>query len=274
MSNTNLIEQSDIVIMIGTRVSVDNIDINNSVNSAIENQGAEFIYMHPIDDITLEKKYTQFVKYEVGSEEAVVAMLAFYLLEGVELDKDTKDYLDDLDMGYLSGESSVGEEEYEDIVEKLTNKNSKTLVIGSDLYSHKRAKNIARLLGLIENNSDFEIVLSNGSNLADFETSMRDINDVIEDIAEIGTFNGTVIYQIDSNVEDLMGSQTFAGAAKIKNEDKVKINYGEVSVTKTFKIDDKLKGTVALYPSNNGESADLLPLGYRYKQVKIEKVEI
>jgi predicted molibdopterin-dependent oxidoreductase YjgC len=79
MSNTNLIEQSDIVIMIGTRVSVDNIDINNSVNSAIENQGAEFIYMHPIDDITLEKKYTQFVKYEVGSEEAVVAMLAFYL---------------------------------------------------------------------------------------------------------------------------------------------------------------------------------------------------
>jgi NADH-quinone oxidoreductase subunit F len=274
MSNTNLIEQSDIVIMIGTRVSVDNTDINNSVNSAIENQGAEFIYMHPIDDITLEKKYTQFVKYEVGSEEAVVAMLAFYLLEGVELDKDTKDYLDDLDMGYLSGESSVGEEEYEDIVEKLTNKNSKTLVIGSDLYSHKRAKNIARLLGLIENNSDFEIVLSNGSNLADFETSMRDINDVIEDIAEIGTFNGTVIYQIDSNVEDLMGSQTFAGAAKIKNEDKVKINYGEVSVTKTFKIDDKLKGTVALYPSNNGESADLLPLGYRYKQVKIEKVEI
>jgi NADH-quinone oxidoreductase subunit F len=275
MSSANLIEQSDFIVMLGTRITLDNVAINESVNCAIKNQGAEFIYMHPIDDVLLEEKYTQFIKYEVGSEEAVVAMLAFYLLEGVTLDNIIKEYLEELDMGYLSGESSVGEEECEDIVQKLVNKKSKTLIIGSDLYTHERATNIAKLLGLIHKYTDFKIIMiPNNSTSQEFETTMLNSNGILEEIAEIDSYNGTVIYQVESNMETLQGSQTFAGAAKIKNEDQIKINYGEVSVLKTFRIDNELKGTVALYPSDNGKSADTLPLGYRYKQVKIEKVEI
>ena len=40
-----------------------------------------------------------------------------------------------------------------------------------------------------------------------------------------------------------------------------------------FKIDTTIKGTVALYPTfDDGLSDDLIPLGYRFKRVKIEKV--
>ena len=46
------------------------------------------------------------------------------------------------------------------------------------------------------------------------------------------------------------------------------------SIERVFKIDKTIKGTIALYPTfDNGLSADLVSLGYRFKQVKIEKVE-
>ncbi len=36
--------------------------------------------MHPIEDATLRANITQFIKYEVGSEEGVAALLAYTLL--------------------------------------------------------------------------------------------------------------------------------------------------------------------------------------------------
>ncbi len=407
------VNQSDAIIMIGTRVFRDNPVVKYNVNMALKKQGAEFIYMHPIDDVDLETKYTQFIKYEVGSEEAVLAMLAFYLLEDKDLDESTKEYLEDLDMGNLSGESSVGEEECEAIVTSLVRRKNKTLVVGSDLYGHERASNIAKLVAIIDKYSDFNVLLiptttntlgvsllcdldeiaegktvgynvkgdytisscGNGdfntpalnqqegtftgldlkvlntnvainfegkclndlaneildekkcntidytSELAnnneykaiDFDsllngkdqygTDLRgyklqvcniDTDGYLDEIDEIGTYNGTVIYncqplyQFNANTKKSMtksmvpkpdtflkGSKSFATAAKIKGGDKVNIIYKGTSVTKTFKIDKDLKGTVALYPSyDNGLSDDLLPLGYRYKQVKIEKVKV
>ena len=157
-SGTNsTISNSDAVIMIGTRISRDNPGVKYSVNIATKKQRASFIYMHPIDDIALQNKYNQFVKYEASSEEGVIALLASYLIK--DKPDEIKAYFDDLDIGYLSGESSVGEEEFEAIVKKLTRRKNKTLVIGEDLYGHKNSKNIAKLVGLIERFTDFNVVL-------------------------------------------------------------------------------------------------------------------
>ena len=151
------IKNSDMVIMIGTRVSMDNPGVKFSTNIATKKQRAEFIYMHPIDDISLQNKYTQFIKYEVGSEEGVLALLASYLIK--DMPPRYKDYFDDLDIGYLSAECSVGEEEFEDIVQKLIRRKNKTLVIGEDLYGHPQASNMAKLIGLIDKYTDFDVVL-------------------------------------------------------------------------------------------------------------------
>ena len=157
-SGTNAtIASSDAIIMIGTRISRDNPGVKYAVNIATKKQRAQFIYMHPIDDIALQNKYTQFVKYEASSEEGVLALLASYLIK--DIPEELKSYFDDLDIGYLSGESSVGEEEYEAIVKKLIRRKNKTLVIGSDLYGHKNASNIAKLVGLIDRCTDFNVVI-------------------------------------------------------------------------------------------------------------------
>jgi len=151
------IAQSDAIIMVGTRISRDNPGVKYATNIATKKQRAQFIYMHPIDDIALQNKYTQFVKYEASSEEGVLALLASYLIKDVP--DELKSYFDDLDIGYLSGESSVGEEEYEAIVKKLIRRKNKTLVIGSDLYGHKNAANIAKIVGLIDRCTDFNVVI-------------------------------------------------------------------------------------------------------------------
>jgi NADH-quinone oxidoreductase subunit G len=151
------VQNSDMIILLGSRVRRDNPGLKYSINMAVKSRKAEFVYMHPIDDINLTNKYTQLIKYEVGSEEAVIAMLASYLIKNKP--DEYKEYFDDLDIGYLSGESSVGEEELELIQNKLLRRKNKTLIIGTDIYRHPQAQNIAKLVGLIDKYTDFNILL-------------------------------------------------------------------------------------------------------------------
>jgi len=151
------IENSDAIIMLGTRIARDNPGVKYSVNIATKNKGAEFIYMHPIDDTSLQNKYTQFIKYEAGSEDAVIALLSDFLIQNIP--EQYEEYFDELDIGYLSGESSVGEEELELVAKKLTRRKNKTLLIGEDVYAHQNAENIAKFVGLIDRFTDFNVVL-------------------------------------------------------------------------------------------------------------------
>ncbi len=151
------IKISDAIVMIGTRISRDNPGTKYAVNIATKKRRAQFVYMHPIDDIALQNKYTQFIKYEVGSEEGVIALLASYLIK--EASVEHKNYLEDLDIGYLSGETSVGEEELELLEQRFMKAKNKTLIVGEDLYGHPQAENIAKLVGLIDKYTDFDVVL-------------------------------------------------------------------------------------------------------------------
>ena len=407
--NSDDIINSDYIILIGSRIARDNPGVKFNINMATKKRKAEFIYMHPIDDISLKNKYTQFVKYEVESEEAVVAMLAYYLLKDVELPKTIKDFLQDLDIGYLSGESSVGEEEIELMIDKINKKENKIILIGSDLYAQKRAKNIAKLIGLIEKYAGFKVVLipsqtntlgvslicdldeseegfvvgynekgdftiasfgepdfnvpslnqqegtfvsinkqvvninvalhykgyclfdlaniflnelkeytieftkelplEKGFKGIDFDELKNGFdkygNDLrgyrlenkavkvgrikLEEIDELDSFDGSVIYRCEPlhqfnswtskslllrSDTHLRGSENFARAAKIKAGDIVEISYEDFKDIKKFKIDNTIKGTIALYPTfDNGLIDNKINSGYRYKKVTIKKVE-
>jgi NADH-quinone oxidoreductase subunit G len=151
------VANSDMIICIGSRITNDNPMVKYKINQALKKNRAEIVYMHPIEDDKFKKVYTQFIKYEAGSEEGVVALLASYLTN--EQSDDVKTYLDNLDIGYLSGETSVGEEECELIVKKLPRRENKTIIVGQDLLSHTKASNIAKLVAVIEKYSDFKVLI-------------------------------------------------------------------------------------------------------------------
>ena len=152
------IKQSDGIIVLGGRVSSDNPAVRYAMMTAARHNGAKVVYMHPMEDDLLQNVVTQFVKYEVGTEEGVVAMLAKTLLEGSDLSDENQHYFDNLDEGYLCAESNVGDEEYARIAKTFARAKRKTLVIGSDVLTHKRAENIARLCAIIETYTEFSVV--------------------------------------------------------------------------------------------------------------------
>jgi NADH-quinone oxidoreductase subunit F len=257
---------SDTIITIGTRVATDKPLVQAYINRMLKNDGCEFIYMHPIDDISLQEKYTQYIKYEAGSEEGLLALLSSFVISNIP--SEYKDYFEDLDIGYLSGETSIGEEEFELLLEKIVNKKEITLIIGDDITGHKNFDNISNLIRLIDLHTDINVVLLNADIKIDLSTKIT-----LQEITDIKTYNGTVVYTIDATEDILKGSSSFATAAKIKDGDTINITYDSLTTKKQFVIDSEIRGTIALYPIVENMQENKMLSGYRFKQVKIQRVE-
>jgi len=152
------ISNSRAVIVLGSRINDDAPTVKYHINMASKWNQARVIYMHPLEDLEIQNIVTQFIKYEVGSEEGVAALLAETLLKEAELPKTIRTFLDDLDIGYLSAETNVGEEELDMLEKSLRKKKGFSLVVGADLYAHPRAEQIAKLVALMEQYAGFNVV--------------------------------------------------------------------------------------------------------------------
>lgn len=141
---------SGVVISFGVWFQDERAESITLVHKMLEEKKAKFVYMHPIEDRTLQSSITQFIKYEVGSEEGVAALLVHTLLEDKKLTQEVEDSLEDFDIGYLSAESNVGEEELKSMCGLIGGKATISLIIGSDVYTHPKAGQIAKLMALLE----------------------------------------------------------------------------------------------------------------------------
>ncbi|WP_292664165.1 2Fe-2S iron-sulfur cluster-binding protein [Nitratifractor sp.] len=153
------VRRSRVILTLGTRLYDDAPMVKFAVATASRREKAQMIYCHPIEDPRLQKQVTQFVKYEAGSEEGVAALLAATLIDRTQAPEELRKYLDGLDIGYLSAESNVSEEELDRLKLTLWKRKRFTLIVGEDLYNHPRVENIARLLAAIERYSDFELLV-------------------------------------------------------------------------------------------------------------------
>lgn len=263
------IAQSDMIIVLGGRVSCDDKAVYDDILSAANN-GAKVIYMHPLEDVLMDGIVTQMVKYEAGSEEGVVAMLAKTLLDGCETSDAVRQFLDDLDEGYLCAESNVGDEEFRLIFETAAASHQKTLVVGLDLFNHKNSSNIAKICGVIDSVTTFSVVIASKDSDGD-SVEMLNVrkNDVLDPVSPLPQYNGTVVYQCYpnkySNNDTLRGSAQFAIAAHLNSGDLVTLDGYDG--TKTFLVDETLKGTIALNVLDEESSC-----GYRFEKIKLMRV--
>jgi len=262
------IKCSDAIIVLGLHPTTDIHGIHDAIVQAVKENNARVVYMHPLEDNILQNMLTQYVKYEVGSEEGVIAMLAKTLLMDVKMNEEDQTFLNDLDDGYLCAESNVGDDEFENIKESLFDMKHKSLIIGSDLVNHERVQNIVRLAALIEAYTDFTLI-------SDFDHDIC-VDGALEDIAALPEFNGTVVYRCNSNKElecndSLRGSSQFALAARINDGDKVEIQYKDSTETRTFVLDKTLKGTIALSPTFDRE-IEAVNGNYRFEKTKILRI--
>ena len=191
------------------------------------------IILHPI-------KYKNSITYEPLGEEAVVALIVKELTYNVVDDK-VREFFDEMDDGYLYSESNFDEFDIETIKNSLDEKNS--LIIGKDIYFHPKRDIILKLINLLK--------------LVNFEIKDSISDTDFEEIDELDSFDGVVVYLDDEEHNDILISPQFKVAHKI-NSDTIKIDGKKKNVI----LDENLKGVFAIV----GEKSDEYP----FKRVKIQ----
>lgn len=272
------IQMSDCIVTIGTCLPADSVLVHSAIENAHRSRDAYITYMHPIEEESLKTIVNEFVRYEVGSEEGLLAMLAEQVVsqEGQKL---FSVFFESLDIGYISAESSVGEEEIEALYEKLQSAKQPMLIIGSDVIYHEQSKNIMKIVSLIAQYSSLKTVILCGTDTGgsiDLVTQQSNLNG-IEKVSDLGAYDGSVIYRCnhkltqDGNDFFLVGSKQFAVAAKIQDDAMVRFTMDNIDFERKFKVDDQLKGTIAFNPVfDRTEKFN----EYRYKQVHLEVVDV
>ncbi|MBU0720866.1 (2Fe-2S)-binding protein [bacterium] len=153
------VKQCDAAVVIGSRIATDNPALRYALTTASKHNGAKILYAHPVEDALMQNTVTQFIKYEVGTEEGVIALFANAILKDLDLSEDERAFFDELDLGYLEAETNVGDDELALMIKSFNRAAKRVLIVGNDLISHERSSNIAKLAAMIEKYTDFSIII-------------------------------------------------------------------------------------------------------------------
>jgi len=251
----------DLIVVIGSLLSRDNKEAVLKMQACM-NEGAKLIYLHTMEDAIFTPKSEFFSRYEVGSEEGVLALLAKALLLHVNLPQSLQTYFEDLDDGYLSAESNFGEEELEEVQALYTKSKGALIWLGEDIVKHPRFHNCVRFAKIIAAHTN--AVVYGVDKQMDDET-------LLEEVAPLKSFDGTVVYQCVKKENEsavLIGSAQFAIAAKATHGMALNVAFNQEVYACTFVQDDSLKGTIALMPRGDvGQE-------YPYRVAKIVKADV
>lgn len=255
----------DLIMCLGTLPSRHDTTLLESLSA----NDSKLVYLFTMEDQALVEKSTFFSRYEVGAEEGVLALLAKSFLLHVKLPEAIQSYFEELDEGYISAESNLGEEEIEEIEALYKEAKNVLLVLGDDLVCHPRASHIAHLAGVIAKYGKAKLLVVGATPEAIVESKRET---VLEEIADLKSYDGVVVYQCPVTKEDeenfLIGSTQFQMAAKVQNGDKISVAINQEVYPRTFVRDDSLKGVIALMPCAKADSS------YPYHVVKIVKAEV
>ena len=150
------LSKSDFIVSVGSALSHDNPMVKFAIAKAVNHRKAYVSYIHPIVDSEISNIVTQYIKNEVGSEEAALAMIADVFME----DKSSQEeFFESLDIGYLSGESNISTEEIDLLKIFSTRKKDRVLIIGEDIINHPRANNIAMIAGMLQKSGIFKVLV-------------------------------------------------------------------------------------------------------------------
>ena len=178
--NLKAISKSRAVLVMGMRLNDDAPIVKYHVNMASKWQRARVIYMHPMADESIQNIVTQFIPYGVGSEESVIALLLTTLLKDIEVSAEVKTFVDGLDTEKLLSDSNITSEQIEIMRKSLLKKVGLSMVVGSDLYAHPRANNIAKMIALLEKYAGFNVMCIPPAGNAMGIAQICDLDDEIE----------------------------------------------------------------------------------------------
>ncbi len=149
---------SDFVISLGTSLRNDNPNARYAFNNVQKMNKGAGLYFHPVGDTlvpTFGRNILTFA-HKVGHEEAVLLLLIELFSNRDELPDAVKEQLDREKLVELLG----GDSKFEATFSKMMKKKEKfSLIVGEDLYFHPKAKNIVKLIAILEKTSPIRVAM-------------------------------------------------------------------------------------------------------------------
>ncbi|PAF42197.1 2Fe-2S iron-sulfur cluster-binding protein [Helicobacter sp. 11S03491-1] len=153
----DVLKESDVCMSLASFIFDEIPVLKSQIIQTITKQNTRYICLHPIPDERLQKH--TYIQYEVQTELGVTALMLASFLQGIQLPEEIKNFIDNLDIGYLSSESNIAEEELENLREIFKQSKNPVLFIGYELFYHQHSQQIAYMLGLIEKYTPIKIIV-------------------------------------------------------------------------------------------------------------------
>ena len=237
---------SGVAIILGAmphevQTSLKCLSAKSSASSILPSSLVQKIILHPVADTRYDDSTLQ-IQYEIGTELGVATLLAKAILSkailgfsGKKLDFATNvlKRFSSFDFGYISSESSLSEEELENIVQSCEEAQKCCIFLGNAFACHKDKELIYEVLGLLSKVASIPIItndkaLENLGTKEDF-TDLAFLDRLESSLEELPESNGAFVYftpnAIDS--EDCRGdyriyvTRQFLALAKSKNGNKI-----------------------------------------------------
>ncbi|MGL2698458.1 hypothetical protein ACQJ7N_06210 [Helicobacter pylori] len=240
----NLLEKSDLCVLFG---GFSNACLNENerwVLGSINQSKRPYALLRPLQDTRDLQENCLFASYEIHTEAAILALILRGILEKTSSLKGH--VLEKIDVGYLSSEANMSEEELQELIALIVKAKKRVLVLNREITKHANNAFLYTLLSGLQNYLEIlHIPCDDSSTTAAFYDS-KDQEWLLE------TALKESVLPFESELKDLESLEQISEA----NGSFVYVSYKslktpKLSFSKQFKIANKIKHSKAVFQISN-----------------------
>ncbi|WP_025452912.1 hypothetical protein [Helicobacter pylori] len=259
----NLLEKSDLCVLFG---GFSNACLNENerwILESISHSKRPYALLRPLQDTRDLQENCLFASYEINTEAAILALILRGILEKTSQLKGHA--LENVDVGYLSSEANMSEEELQELIALIVKAKKRALVLNREITKHANNAFLYTLLSGLQNyleilhipccdssataafydSKDQKWLLETAfkEGILPFESELKDL----ESLEQISEANGSFVYVSYKSLKTpkLSFSKQFKIANKIKHS-KAKFQISNQTLECELEESPNLKGLIAI----------------------------
>ncbi|RVZ99358.1 hypothetical protein [Helicobacter pylori] len=259
----NLLEKSDLCVLFG---GFSNACLNENerlILGSINQSKRPYALLRPLQDTRDLQENCLFASYEIHTEAAILALILRGILEKTSQLKGH--VLEKVDVGYLSSEANMSEEELQELIALIVKAKKRVLVLNREITKHADNAFLYTLLSELQNyleilhipcddssattafydSKDQEWLLETAfkEGILPFESELKDL----ESLERMGEANGSFVYVSYKSLETpkLSFSKQFKIANKIQHS-KAGFQISNQTLECELEESPNLKGLIAI----------------------------
>ncbi|OOP95088.1 hypothetical protein KVD38_06190 [Helicobacter pylori] len=240
----NLLEKSDLCVLFG---GFSNACLNENerwILGSINQSKRPYALLRPLQDTRDLQENCLFASYEIHTEAAILALILRGILEKTSQLKGH--VLEKVDVGYLSSEANMSEEELEELIVLIVKAKKRVLVLNREITKHADNAFLYTLLSELQNYLEILHIPCNDSSSTTAFYDSKDQEWLLETALKEG------VLPFESELKDLESLEQISEA----NGSFVYVSYKslktpKLSFSKQFKIANKIQHSKAKFQISN-----------------------